>query len=226
MGDIKVYLNKFSLSGGRVFAGALAEARRREQNCVTVEHLIAALAQVEPATCDAILSELHIERSAFEAALNERLAAAPRYTGRGVRLAPETIEVCKLALKRAESYRRGKIEPVDLLVALTLNWRHNLFGVIGLLGIKPDALLKVVLEFETAVEVARAHTSIGSNLIGRQVRILSGPLANYTGYIANVQAGGEQLEVGVAVFGHRQFIEVPAHETEPLEFTRPGDLET
>ncbi|HYY42683.1 MAG TPA: Clp protease N-terminal domain-containing protein, partial [Pyrinomonadaceae bacterium] len=99
MADIKVYLNKFSAGGGRVFARALEEARRREQNCIVSEHLIAALVEIEAGSFDAVLADLQVERAAFQAVLEQRLAAGPRYVGRGVRLAPETIEVCKLALR-------------------------------------------------------------------------------------------------------------------------------
>lgn len=219
MADIKIYLNKFSESGGRVFAHALGEARKLEQFCVTVEHLIAALAEVEAASFDAVLKELQVERAAFLAVLKQRLAAGPRYTGRGVRLAPETIDVCKLALKRAESYRRTQIEPVDLLVALTLEGRGCLVALLSLLGAGRGEVVKTVLDFETAVEVARRVGEACAHLIGKSVRILAGPFASFTGYIANVRHDEEKLEVGVAIFGRRSFVEISAHDIELLEFT-------
>ncbi len=223
MADVNVYLNKFSAGGGRVFARALAETRRREQNCVMVEHLIAALAELEAASLVAVLKELQVEQSAFQSVLEQRLAAGPRYTGRGVRLAPETIEVCKLALKRAESCCRAQIEPVDLFVALALNGRGNLYGVLGPLGVSPGAILKSVLELETAVEVARVSVPTGARAIGKSVRILAGPFAGFTGYIANVQRDEDKLEVDVAIYGRRKFIEVRQRDIEPLDFKRPGD---
>lgn len=220
MADIKIYLNKFSAGGGRVFARALAEARGRAQNCVVVEHLIAALAEIEAASFDAVLQELGVERAAFQAVLEQRLAAAPRYTGRGVRLAPETIEVCKLALRRAESYRRTKIEPVDLLIALVLQRPANFLGVLGPLGISYSAIIKTVLDFETAVEIARVMPPVGAHLIGKSVRILSGPFASFTGYIANVKQEDDKLEVGVAIFGRRSFVELSMRDIELLDFEK------
>jgi hypothetical protein len=220
MADIKVYLNKFSEAGGRVFARALEEARRREQNCVVVEHLIAALAEVEAASFDVVLQELAVERAAFQAVLEQRLAAGPRYTGRGVRLSPETIEVCKLALRRAESFRRTKIEPVDLLIALALAHPAMLLGVLGPLGVSPSAILKTVLDFETAVEVARVVLPAGAHLLGKSVRIMSGPFASFTGYIANIRQDKDKLEVGVAIFGRRSFIEVSMRDIELLDFKK------
>lgn|GEM_PF-993880 len=221
MADIKVYLNKFSAGGGRVFARALEEARQRAQNCVVVEHLIAALAEVEAASFDALLKEWQVERAAFQAVLAQRLAAGPRYTGRGVRLAPETIEVCKLALKRAESYRRTKIEPVDLFVALALQRPANFLGVLGPLGVSSGALLKTVLDFETAVEIARVVVPAGAHLIGKAVRILSGPFASFTGYIANIEQDEDRLEVGVNIFGRRSFVVVAPRDIEILDFGPP-----
>lgn len=223
MADIKVYLNKFSERGGRVFALALALARGREQNCVTVEHLIAALAELEAATFAGVLEELQVELSAVQAALAQRLAAGARFTGRGVRLAPETIAVCKLAHKRAESCCRTQIGPVDLFVALGLNGRGNLYSVLGPLGVSPGAILKAVLALETAIEVTRVSVPADAQAIGSSVRILSGPFAGFTGYVANVQREADKLEVDVVIFGQRKFIEVRERDIALLDFKRPGD---
>jgi ATP-dependent Clp protease ATP-binding subunit ClpA len=218
--DIKIYLNKFSATGGRVFARALQSARDGAQNCVTVEHLIAALAEVEAASFDAVLKELNVERAAFQAVLEQRIATGPRYAGQGIRLAPETIEVCKLALRRAESYGRARIEPVDLLIGLTLYRPVSLYTILGPLGVSPSALVKTVLDFETAVEVARVVVPAGARLIGKQVRIKSGPFASFTGYIANVTQDERKLEVGVAIFGYRKFIEVSPTDIEIIDFKK------
>jgi ATP-dependent Clp protease ATP-binding subunit ClpA len=220
MADIKVYLDKFSESGGRVFARALQQARDCAQNCVMVEHLTAALAEVEAASFDVVLKELNVERAAFQAVLAQRIATGPRYAGQGIRLAPETIEVCKLALRRAESYARKRIEPVDLLIGLTLNRPVNLYSILGPLGVTPSALVKVVLDFETAVEVARVIVPAGARLINKQVRIKSGPFASFTGYIANVSQDDRQLEVVVAIFGHRKFVTLSPQDVEIIDFKK------
>jgi hypothetical protein len=223
LAEVRVVQSKFTESGWRVFGRALADARARGQNYVTPAHLLAALAEVEGATFGALLGELQVEPAAARRVIEERAAAAARYTGPGVRLAPETIEVCKLALKRAESGRRAKIEPVDLLVALALAERGQMLVVFRLLSVRPAALLKVVLDVETAVEVARVVAAGGGPLAGRAVRIKSGPFASFTGYIADVNETGDRLEVGVSIFGARRFIELSPSDIELLDFDPPAE---
>ena len=81
-----------------------------------------------------------------------------------------------------------------------------------------DAIMKTVLDFETAVEIARVIVPAGAGLIGKSVRIKSGPFASFTGYIANVRQDEDKLEVGVIIFGHRKVIELSPGELEILDF--------
>jgi ATP-dependent Clp protease ATP-binding subunit ClpA len=223
MAEVKFVQSRFTETGWRVFGRAVTDARARAQNCIMPAHLLAALADVERGTFDALLAELHVERAATESVVEARINAGPRYTGPGVRLAPETIEVCKLALKRAESSRRTKIEPVDLLVALTLAGRGHLLAVFNPLGVRPADLLKVVLDIETAVEVARVVAAGGVPLIGRAVRIKSGPFASFTGYVANVNETADKLEIGVAIMGARRFIELGPDDIIFIDFDPPAE---
>ena len=48
MADLEAYKDKFSESGQRVFQNALTESRRRDQNYISVEHIISALSKEEP----------------------------------------------------------------------------------------------------------------------------------------------------------------------------------
>jgi len=48
MVDLGAYRDKFGESGQRVLEKALGESKRRDQNYITVEHIIHALALEEP----------------------------------------------------------------------------------------------------------------------------------------------------------------------------------
>src|SRR6266513_661280 len=48
MADLEAYKDKFSESGQRVFQNALNESRRRDQNYISVEHIVSALSKEEP----------------------------------------------------------------------------------------------------------------------------------------------------------------------------------
>jgi ATP-dependent Clp protease ATP-binding subunit ClpA len=47
MTDLDAYKDKFSESGKRILDGALQESRRRDQNFISVEHILNALAEEE-----------------------------------------------------------------------------------------------------------------------------------------------------------------------------------
>src|SRR6266513_2296595 len=48
MADLEAYKDKFSESGQRIFQNALNESRRRDQNYISVEHIVSALSKEEP----------------------------------------------------------------------------------------------------------------------------------------------------------------------------------
>ncbi|HKP72005.1 MAG TPA: hypothetical protein VJT82_03640, partial [Pyrinomonadaceae bacterium] len=158
---------------------------------------------------------------AFRAALDERLDAGAWHDGEGLRLAPDAIKLFKLALARAHRHRRPKIEPVDLFVALAFDAHGALCEIMSGLGVGQGTRVKAVVELESAFEVARAFADAGANLSGKQVRIRSGPFANFTGYINDVRNDEKKLEVGVSIFGARRFIELNYRDIEILDFARP-----
>ena len=47
MTDLEAYKDKFSDSGRRVLDGAMNESRRRDQNYISIEHILHALADEE-----------------------------------------------------------------------------------------------------------------------------------------------------------------------------------
>ena len=47
MADIDAYKDKFSESGQRILENALDESKRRDQNYISIEHILHAIAQEE-----------------------------------------------------------------------------------------------------------------------------------------------------------------------------------
>lgn len=104
MSNRSVYQDKFAASGFRVFERAIEESRRRNQNYVSLGHLLIALAAEDGGSFRSHLEKLrafHNVETAFtsEDELVERIMEwSPKYQGKGVRVGPETI----LFLRRAK----------------------------------------------------------------------------------------------------------------------------
>ncbi|HEY6047066.1 MAG TPA: Clp protease N-terminal domain-containing protein, partial [Pyrinomonadaceae bacterium] len=61
MVDLGAYRDKFGDSGQRVLENALGESQRRDQNYITVEHIIHALAKEEPDLFNTTIRSLSID---------------------------------------------------------------------------------------------------------------------------------------------------------------------
>ena len=69
MVDLGAYKDKFGDSGQRVLEKALGESRRRDQNYITVEHIIHALAQEEADLFNSTIRSLSVDPDAVTSAL-------------------------------------------------------------------------------------------------------------------------------------------------------------
>lgn len=124
--DLGAYKEKFAESGLRIFQRAVDEARRRNQNYVSIGHIIQAVALEDAAAFGGFLENLrvlHTSKSGLaslvEMKIEELVESSPRYEGHGVRLDPGTIKLLKRALRKAREQGRERIEAVDLIQLFT-----------------------------------------------------------------------------------------------------------
>ncbi len=124
--DLGAYKEKFAESGLRIFQRAVDEARRRNQNYVSIGHIIQAVALEDAAAFGGFLENLrvlHTSKSGLaplvEMKIEELVESSPRYEGRGVRLDPGTIKLLKRALRKAREQGRERIEAIDLIQLFT-----------------------------------------------------------------------------------------------------------
>ena len=61
MADLEAYKDRFSESGQRVFQNAVNESRRRDQNYISVEHIISALSKEEPDLFNSTMRSLALD---------------------------------------------------------------------------------------------------------------------------------------------------------------------
>src|SRR3954453_24224119 len=101
MTDLGAYRDKFSDSGQRILEHALDESRRRDQNYVSIEHIVTALAIEEAELFNATMRDLQIDPRMVKAMIDRRLESGRQHIGKGFKIAPDTTDLFKRAMERA-----------------------------------------------------------------------------------------------------------------------------
>ncbi|HTK37745.1 MAG TPA: ATP-dependent Clp protease ATP-binding subunit [Pyrinomonadaceae bacterium] len=138
MADIDAYKDKFSESGKRVLETALDESKRRDQNYITIEHILHAIAREEDDLFSATMRDLSVDPRSVKLLIEKRMDSGRQHTGKGYRIAPETTELFKRAMDRARSQGRRVIEGSDIFYVLSNDERSILNDVLQNLGVPSD----------------------------------------------------------------------------------------
>src|SRR6266850_8171336 len=89
MVDLGAYKDKFGDSGQRILEHALTESRRRDQNYVSVEHILEALIHEEPDMFNSTIRDLSLDPVIVKMAIDKRLETSrQQHVGKGFRIAP------------------------------------------------------------------------------------------------------------------------------------------
>ncbi|MDT7540140.1 MAG: ATP-dependent Clp protease ATP-binding subunit ClpC [Acidobacteriota bacterium] len=120
MVDLGTYKDRFGETGQNIFEHAMSESKRRDQNYVAVEHILHAFVTEEGEMFDQTMRDLSLDPSAVRAQIERRLDNTRfQHVGKGLRIAPDTIELFKRAMERARAQGRKTIEATDLFTALS-----------------------------------------------------------------------------------------------------------
>jgi ATP-dependent Clp protease ATP-binding subunit ClpC len=138
MADIDAYKDKFSDSGRRVLETALDESRRRDQNYVSIEHILHALTREEDDLFTSTMRDLAVDPRSVKLLIEKRLENGRQHTGKGFRIAPETTELFKRAMDRARSQGRRVIDGSDIFYVLSNDERSILNDVLQNLGVPSE----------------------------------------------------------------------------------------
>jgi ATP-dependent Clp protease ATP-binding subunit ClpC len=138
MADIDAYKDKFSDSGRRVLETALDESRRRDQNYVSIEHILHAVAREEDDLFTSTMRDLAVDPRSVRLLIEKRLDSGRQHSGKGFRIAPETTELFKRAMDRARSQGRRVIEGSDIFYVLSNDERSVLNDVLQNLGVPSE----------------------------------------------------------------------------------------
>ncbi|HEX8287383.1 MAG TPA: ATP-dependent Clp protease ATP-binding subunit [Pyrinomonadaceae bacterium] len=138
MADIDAYKDKFSESGRRILEVALEESRRRDQNYVTIEHILHAIANEEAELFNATMRDLAVDPRSVKLLIEKRMESGRQHIGKGFRIAPETTELFKRAMDRARSQGRRVIDSSDIFYVLSNDERSILNDVLQNLGVPAE----------------------------------------------------------------------------------------
>ncbi len=138
MADIDAYKDKFSESGQRVLETALGESKKRDQNYVSIEHILHAIAFEEDELFSSTMRDLAVDPRSVKLLIEKRMEAGRQHSGKGFRIAPETTELFKRAMDRARSQGRRVIDGSDIFYVLSNDERSILNDVLQNLGVPSD----------------------------------------------------------------------------------------
>src|SRR5215212_3437519 len=139
MVDLGSYKDKFGDSGQRILEHALNESRSRDQNFVSVEHILQALTVEEPDMFNSTMRELSLDPVVVKMAIEKRLSnSRQQHVGKGFRIGPDTTDLFKRAMERARMQGRKTIESTDIFDAFS---HDGLFvDVLRNMGASPEAI--------------------------------------------------------------------------------------
>jgi ATP-dependent Clp protease ATP-binding subunit ClpA len=139
MTDLGSYKDKFSDSGKRILEHAMNESRRRDQNYVSVEHILEALVAEEPELFNSTMQDLAVDPVRVKLAIEQRLDGVPQHLGKGFKIAPETTDIFKRSMDRARAQGRKTIDATDIFSVLSRDERSIFNDLLRGLGISPEA---------------------------------------------------------------------------------------
>ena len=138
MADIDAYKDKFSESGQRILETALGESKKRDQNYVSIEHILHAIAFEEDDLFTSTMRDLAVDPRSVKLLIEKRMENGRQHSGKGYRIAPETTELFKRAMDRARSQGRRVIDASDIFYVLSNDERSVLNDVLQNLGVPSD----------------------------------------------------------------------------------------
>lgn len=225
MSALEIYRDKFAESGWLIFERAIAEARRREQNLVGTEHVLYALAEERAELFTALLRSLADSSKAFSLLLElieQRLEAAAKHEGAGIRLGAEAIALFKLARGLARSNVRQRIEATDIFITLVMDEQSLLRELLRKLLADSRVEPKDVHDLMAVVESVNAARPFLSQqtykfFAGETVRVKNGPFASFTGTIAEVKEESAALKITIFIMAREMPVELKFFDVEKLK---------
>ncbi len=144
MAAIEEYKDKFSESGRRILENALDESKNRDQNFVSVGHILQAIANEESDLFNDTMRELTVDPRSVKLLIEKRVEDGKQHSGTGFKIAPETTDLFKRSMDRARSQGRRVIDSSDIFFVLSNDERSVLNDILQNLGVGYEDLSQTV----------------------------------------------------------------------------------
>ncbi len=143
MADIETYKDKFSDSGRRVLEAVFDDLRRRDQNYISIGHILHSLTDEEAELFNSTMRDLQVDPRSVRLLIEKRVDSGKHHTGKGFRIAPETTDLFRRSMDRARSQGRRVIDASDLFYVLSNDERSLLNDILQNLGVGYEELSQV-----------------------------------------------------------------------------------
>lgn len=225
-----MYKDRFSQSGQRIFDEALREARSRGQNHISLGHIFYAIAHQGIDLFVAIIMRLGVDLQELRGFIEKEIENAPRYSGKGIHLAPEVNEMLKRSLERARVKGRDRIRAMDLIVALSQDENGLFIKALTAFNANSENVIAIINFLISKFEEKETRSSLDlletddqqkgkpSYQVGETVRIKSGAFASFTGKVKEVNQEKSTLKIKVTVFNRPKEMEFKFSDVERLVF--------
>jgi ATP-dependent Clp protease ATP-binding subunit ClpA len=137
MYDLGQMTDKFSETGQKVIYRAIDESKSRVHNFLSVEHIFAALSDVENALFTESMHTIGLDPRAVSHLLEQELTKRGQHIGRKMYIADTTRELFDRALRRARQNGRRQIDSFDLFIALFSDPNGVPAEILRRLGVDP-----------------------------------------------------------------------------------------
>ncbi|HVF46891.1 MAG TPA: ATP-dependent Clp protease ATP-binding subunit, partial [Pyrinomonadaceae bacterium] len=216
MADIDAYKDKFSEGGQRILETALGESKKRDQNYVTIEHILHAIAFEEEDLFSSTMRDLSVDPRSVKLLIEKRMEDGRHHSGKGYRIAPETTELFKRAMDRARSQGRRVIDGSDIFYVLSNDERSVLNDVLQNLGVPSDEVAQTartrIRKREKEEERSRQKYELPSYL--RHFGVSLNKLARQDKIAPTIGREGEILQM-IEILSHRERSNSPMLVGEP-----------
>jgi ATP-dependent Clp protease ATP-binding subunit ClpA len=210
MKNLEVFKERFAETGWHIFEQAVRESRQAGTNCVSVDHILSALASDESSLFNVVMNRLGVDSNAVLTLIHGRKDQGLRHDGEGVRLSPDVSNLFRLALARCRARGRKQIEAEDIFTVLAQDSSSQLKQFLESLNVGQETLMAAVFECAQPTHCEAQQV----------VRIKSGPYASFTGKIEESSADQTTVKVTVTAFGRRVMLELDRGEVEEITFIK------
>jgi ATP-dependent Clp protease ATP-binding subunit ClpC len=141
--DFEIFTDKIADSAKRLINKAYVEAKSRDHNQMTPEHILFAIAETERPFFNDVMQNLSLDPQVVLQALETHLSQG-NYFGRGIKMSESLRMLLSTALKYAHQHDRRFIDSADLFIALFQDRHNSSVKLFKQFGAEPEQVIEKI----------------------------------------------------------------------------------